>query len=118
MGSISRAFHSTTALHIMSCRSHIWSFLELYKLAFRALSFRNAQVAKDQKLFILRQTHSIVLRHTCCTILRKRAELDYTMFVPTGLSPAPSTTGVLGGSSEDLTGPTTGPSGREFKLLA
>lgn len=33
------------------------------------------------------------------------------MFVPTGMSPAPSTTGVLRGSSEDLTGHATGPSG-------
>lgn len=37
--------------------------------------------------------------------------------VSTGVSPAPST-GVLGGSSEDLTGATTGPSGCKFTLLA
>lgn len=41
------------------------------------------------------------------------------MFVhPTGLSPAPSTTGVLAGSSEDLTVPTTGSSGCEFQIAS
>lgn len=118
MGSFSSALYTTTALHIMRRKSHIWGFLELYKLAFRALSFRNAQVAKDQKLFILRQTLDRSTSYVFALFLRKRAELDYTMFVPTGMSPAPSTTGVLRGSSEDLTGHTTGPSGCKFNLLS